>query len=146
MPPAGGDNRQQAAAWQNQLFPPAPAQPPAAAPPRGPSSSFPAPQVPDQPAVEGISRLRVIGYVSIALLVVLLGAGALYYTARPEPPTYKVGTCVREDGGKAVEAACSETGAYRIVSKVSDHAKCPNADQPYATLPGGSVLCLKPKS
>jgi hypothetical protein len=150
------------AAWQEQLAAPqqraAAPNPPISGPPAGlgqqgnpnqQAGSIPAPQFTDEAAAAtegGHSRLRVIGYISIAVLVVVLGVLALSYTASPTPPAYKVGSCVQESGGKAEEIACSESGAYQIVSKVSDHTKCPDPAQPYATVSGDSVLCLKPKS
>lgn len=108
----------------------------------GPTPSV---QFDDESIQSGGSKLKMWGYIAIAVLVVALGAGALYYTSRPNPPEYKVGSCVQESGGKAAEVSCSESGAFRIVSRVSDHAQCPDPAQPYATLSSGgnSVLCLK---
>jgi len=80
------------------------------------------------------------GYIGIALLVVLLAIGALYYTSRPN--SYDVGSCVTEAGGKATQVSCSTNGAYQIVSRVSDHSQCPDPNEPYAKL-NGAVLCLK---
>jgi len=149
------------AAWQEQLASSSPqqrsalGQPPISGPPAMPAGQaigahdgpVPAPTFTDEPAsTGGRNKLRVIGYISIAVLVIVLGVLALSYTASPNPPSYKVGSCVQESGGKAEEVACSDSGAYQIVSKVSDHTQCPDPAQPYATIPGGSILCLKPKS
>jgi hypothetical protein len=95
---------------------------------------------PTAPASGG--RLKKWGSIALALFVVLLGAGALYYTSRPNPPTYDVGSCVQESGGKADPVACSDPDAYQIISKQHDHSQCPDPNQPYATR-NGTVLCLK---
>ncbi len=93
---------------------------------------------------------KAIGYAAIALLVIALGAGALYYTSRPNAPTFKVNECVHESSGGAVAVACSSPGAFRIVSRVSDAAKCPDANQPHVKIdkadPATSIACLKPAS
>lgn len=110
----------------------------------GQSVPVAAPNSADESIEPAASGLKKWGYIAIALLVVLLGAGALYYTSRPNPPTYDVGNCVKESNGKAAEVPCSESDAYQIVSKVSDPSHCPDAKQPYATI-DGSILCLKKK-
>lgn len=93
-------------------------------------------------APTGGSGLKKWGYIALALFIVLLGAGALYYTSRPNPPTYDVGSCVQESGGKADPVSCSDPDAYQILSKQHDRSQCSDPNQPYATL-NGSVLCLK---
>jgi hypothetical protein len=91
---------------------------------------------------------RIVGYIAIALLVVALGAGALYYTSRPNAPTFKVNECVQRSGDGAIAASCSAPGAYRVVSRVANRAQCPDKSQPYVLLqnvdPATAVVCLRP--
>jgi len=88
---------------------------------------------------------RIAGIVAIVLLVIGLGAGALYYTSRPNSPSYQIGACVQHSGDKVVAASCSTPGSYKIVSKVTDPAACPNAKDPYVSLDNDkTIYCLAP--
>jgi hypothetical protein len=132
----------QAGPFQAQATPfPGSAQPSSA--PYGQNPPIAAPAFGEEPAPSG-SKLKKWGWIGLTLLIVLLAAGALYYTSRPNPPTYDVGTCVRESGGKAAATPCSDSSAYQIVSKVNNRSQCPDPKAPYATI-SGRVLCLKKK-
>ena len=94
---------------------------------------------------EGPRRLRgrTIGIVAIIVVVIALLAGALYYTSRPNAPTYKIGACVLHSGDKVVGASCSMAGAFKIVSKVTDPSACPDTKNPYVSV-DKTVYCLAP--
>jgi hypothetical protein len=132
-----------AIAWQDQLQPmtsaPAPQSPP-------PSRTMPAPAdvavIPIQPR----SKFRIVGYIVIVLAIVGLGAGALWYTSRTDPPA--VGTCVAQSGDVAIGAPCSQGGAFRVTKSVSDVSQCTDyLNQPslsYTSSGKQIVLCLEP--
>jgi len=88
-------------------------------------------------------RGRTIGIIAIIVVVVALLAGALYYTSRPNAPTYKIGACVQHDGDKVVGASCSMAGAFKIVSKVTDPSACPDTKNPYVSV-DKTIYCLAP--
>lgn len=90
--------------------------------------------------------LKLFGWIALAVVIVLLGAGALWWSSRPNSPSYTIGSCVQKSGDGAVEVSCGAPNAYRIVSKVTDHSACPDQDNPYITLTGDTptVYCLAP--
>jgi hypothetical protein len=101
------------------------------------------------PAASGGGRWKKFGYIGVAIAVIGAGAYALYYTSRPNPPSFAVGSCLTEGGdGKPATASCSTAGAYQVVSRVADHAQCPDPNEQYIQLTGGDaatrVVCLKP--
>ncbi|HKE67066.1 MAG TPA: hypothetical protein VKB59_20790 [Micromonosporaceae bacterium] len=90
---------------------------------------------------------RTVAVVAVVLLVIGLGAGALYYTSRPNAPTYEIGACVTHSGDKVVAAACSAPESYKIVSKVSDPSACPDTKNPYVSVNNDkTIYCLAPNS
>jgi hypothetical protein len=91
-------------------------------------------------------RTRTAGIVAIVVIVIGLAAGALYYTSRPNAPSYQIGSCVQHSGDKVNGAACTAPNSFRIVSKVSDPGACPNANDPYLYLDNNksTVYCLAP--
>jgi hypothetical protein len=90
--------------------------------------------------------LKITAYIAIALLAVGLGAAALYYTSRTDPP--KVGTCVEHSTNGAVPVSCSVDDAYKVGPKVSSVSDCPDyLNQPSLTYTQSGkdvVLCLQP--
>jgi hypothetical protein len=91
-------------------------------------------------------RTRTAGIVAIIVIVIGLAAGALYYTSRPNAPSYQIGSCVQHSGEKVNGAACTAPNSFKIVSKVSDPNACPNAKDPYLYLGNdkSTVYCLAP--
>ena len=89
---------------------------------------------------------RTVGIVAIVVIVIGLAAGALYYTSRPNAPSYQIGSCVQHSGEKVNGAACTAPNSFKIVSKVSDPSACPNANDPYLYLGNdrSTVYCLAP--
>jgi hypothetical protein len=105
------------------------------------------------PAPERKSR-RGLWAVLIALsaVIVLAVAAVLVFTTLKSSgsPSFAVGTCVKRDGANATAANCSDTNAYKVVEKVDNKDRCPDANQPYVEIrhPGGKdeFLCLRPAS
>ncbi len=89
---------------------------------------------------------RTAGIVAIVVIVIGLAAGALYYTSRPNAPSYQIGSCVQHSGDKVNGAACTAPNSFKIVSKVSDPGACPKANDPYLYLDNdkSTVYCLAP--
>ena len=99
-----------------------------------------------RPAPEPRRWTRTAGIVAIVVIVIGLAAGALYYTSRPNPPSYQIGSCVQHSGEKVNGSACTAPNSFKIVSKVSDPSACPNANDPYLYLGNdkSTVYCLAP--
>ena len=136
----------QRATWQEQL------QPMVAMPGQRDDLSSPAPTpayVDVMPAAPPRSRLRVFGYIAIPIAIVLLAAGALYYTARPITPQPAVGACFIPNGAKPVKVSCSTKGAYVVVKAVTNASNCPDyLNEPsisYATGGTTTIYCLQQK-
>jgi hypothetical protein len=91
-------------------------------------------------------RTRTAGIVAIVVIVIGLAAGALYYTSRPNAPSYQIGSCVQHSGEKVNGSACTAPNSFKIVSKVSDPGACPKANDPYLYLGNdkSTVYCLAP--
>jgi hypothetical protein len=91
-------------------------------------------------------RARTVGIVALVVIVIGLAAGALYYTSRPNAPSYQIGACVQHTGEKVNGSACTAPNSFKIVSKVSDPNACPNANDPYLYLDNdkSTVYCLSP--
>ena len=98
------------------------------------------------PAPEPRRRTRTAGIVAIVVIVIGLAAGALYYTSRPNAPSYKIGSCVQHSGENVNGSACTAPNSFKIVSKVSDPSACPNSNDPYLYLGNdkSTVYCLAP--
>lgn len=99
-----------------------------------------------KPAPEPRRRTRTAGIVAIVVIVIGLAAGALYYTSRPNAPSYQIGSCVQHSGEKVNGSACTAPDSFKIVSKVSDPSACPNANDPYLYLGSdkSTIYCLAP--
>lgn len=99
-----------------------------------------------RPAPEPRRWTRTAGIVAIVVIVIGLAAGALYYTSRPNAPSYQIGSCVQHSGEKVNGSACTAPNSFKIVSKVSDPSACPNANDPYLYLGNdkSTVYCLAP--
>lgn len=97
-------------------------------------------------AAEPRRRARMVGIVALVVIVIGLAAGALYYTSRPNAPSYQIGACVQHTGEKVNGSACTAPNSFKIVSKVSDPNACPNANDPYLYLDSdkSTVYCLSP--
>jgi hypothetical protein len=89
---------------------------------------------------------RTAGIVAIVVIVIGLAAGALYYTSRPNAPSYQIGSCVQHTGEKVNGSPCTAPNSFKIVSKVSDPDACPDANDPYLYLDNdkSTVYCLAP--
>ena len=105
-----------------------------------------APAADIRPAPAPRRRTRTAGIVAIVVIVIGLAAGALYYTSRPNAPSYQIGSCVQHSGEKVNGSACTAPNSFKIVSKVSDPSACPNANDPYLYLGNdkSTVYCLAP--
>jgi hypothetical protein len=102
---------------------------------------------PPRPSSGGSGRgLKIFGWVLLAVVILGIAATALWYTSRPNPPSYAIGSCVQKSGDGAVAVSCSAPNAYKIVLKVTDHTACPDQNNPYITLTGSTptVYCLAP--
>jgi hypothetical protein len=118
-----------------------------------PGQGFPEPgaRPPDQadPAKRR-KLLLVFGIVAVVALLAAIGTGVTL-AFKGSNASFNVGDCVKQSGSKAVEASCSEGDAFKVVSKVDDHTKCPDSDQqPYVVIEKKGtkpqVLCLRPAS
>ncbi|MEV0324866.1 hypothetical protein AB0H63_00235 [Micromonospora echinospora] len=108
------------------------------------------PAEPPTPKVRNGRVLLAVLTAAVLILVVPLGAlWALGKLGGSDEPAFNpaVGSCVKQAGEGAVAADCGDQGAFKIVSRVDDKAKCTDATQPRVELPGNSptrVLCLGP--
>jgi len=84
-----------------------------------------------------------------AVVLVLLGVSAFFLLrdsgggANPFP----VGSCVKQSGGTATAARCTDAGAFVVVSNVDSVDECNDKSQPYLQLSGTDmkrILCLAP--
>jgi hypothetical protein len=139
---------QRSGGWQDQLQPMQPiANPPVYSSPP-PAQALPTPV--DVSAMQAQPRnvLKIVGYITIVLLIIVAAAGALWYTSRPDLPT--VGSCVQQSGDAPLEVPCSRSGAYRVTKSVSNVSDCPDyLNQPSLSYPSGGklvILCLEPAS
>jgi hypothetical protein len=121
--------------------------------PAGPSSATepsegatePVAAAPRPPKKRGLVVALVLAGV-VALLAVA-GTG-IWIALDSAGSTFAVDSCVKQDGGAAVEASCSDQGAFRVVSKVDNQESCPDQNQPFVVLQrkgaDDEVLCLRP--
>jgi hypothetical protein len=104
------------------------------------------PGAPQPPAKS--RRGLIIGLAIAAVVVVALVAVAVVVAMSGNKTDYAIGSCVKQDGNKAVSAACSDSGAFSIVNSVDQPTKCADQTQPYVVLQrsgkSDEVLCLKP--
>lgn len=90
----------------------------------------------------------------LAVAVLVLGLPLfivwLLVASRSDDSAFDVqpGSCVRQDGDRAVTADCGAEGAFNVVSRVDSKERCTDLTQPYIVVPAGNgkteVLCLKP--
>jgi hypothetical protein len=115
----------------------------------GPASSDvatePAAPAPHPPKSRGLVIALIIAGV-VALLAI---AGTGFWLALDSAGnTFAVDSCVKQDGGAAVETNCSDQGAFRVVTKVDSQESCPDPNQPFVVLQrkgaDDEVLCLRP--
>jgi hypothetical protein len=102
----------------------------------------PAPKVPQR-------RGLVIALIVAGVVALLAVAGTGFWLALDSAGnTFAVDSCVKQDGGAAVEANCSDQGAFRVVSKVDNQESCPDPNQPFVVLQrkgaDDEILCLRP--
>ncbi|MEV4753853.1 hypothetical protein AB0J86_01870 [Micromonospora sp. NPDC049559] len=118
--------------------------------PDGDAATEPKTEAPPTPKVRNGRVLLAVLAGAVLLLVIPLGTlwllgkfgGGSDKGFNPE-----VGACVRQEGAKPAPANCSDAGAFKVVSKVSDKEKCADPAQPHIVVPNGgdkSVLCLQP--
>src|SRR5207249_11914767 len=90
----------------------------------------------------------IIGFIVVAVLVVLVGAGIAVTTLLNRSSNFAVGSCVKQDGSRAQQVDCNTAGAFRVVSKEDQQEKCADRAQPFVVIErsGGKkeVLCLQP--
>jgi hypothetical protein len=128
-------------------------------PPQGDQNRFDAfkPEATEsKPAEQPTPKVRngrvLMAVLTAAVLILVVPLGALWALGKlggSDKPAFNpaVGSCVKQSGEGAVAANCDEQGAFKVVSKVDDKAKCTDASQPRVELPGNSatrVLCLGP--
>ncbi len=86
--------------------------------------------------------------VAVVFLLAVAGTGVVVALNNAGDGTYAVNSCVKRDGDKAVEASCSESGAFTVVSKQDKQEDCPDPNQPFVVLEhkgsNDQVLCLRP--
>jgi hypothetical protein len=113
-----------------------PGQPP---PPR------PMPAAAPEPKPERKGRLIIGVLVGCATLLAVAFGGLVLLDKLVGPP-FVVGDCVKQSADKqeAVAAACSDEGAYKVVSTVSSADEC-DKEQPFVKLED-EILCLQPAS
>ncbi|BCL14976.1 LppU/SCO3897 family protein [Micromonospora sagamiensis] len=109
-----------------------------------------------KPAEQPTPKVRngrvLMAVLTAAVLILVVPLGALWALGKlggSDAPAFNpaVGTCVKQSGEGAVAANCGDQGAYKIISKVDDKAKCTDQTQPRVELPGSAanrVLCLGP--
>jgi integrin beta 8 len=107
-------------------------------------------QQPPPPPKERNGRVLAI-VLAAAVLLLVIPLGLVWVFTRSDGPTFDpaVGECVKQSGGTAVTATCSEPGAYVVQSRVSDFGQCPDRNQPHVAIPGSGsnrILCLVPQS
>ena len=104
----------------------------------GPSLAAPTPQR---------SRKLLIVLVAVAVVTVVAAIVTGFAVAGGTGTDFAVGSCVKQSGGQAMKADCTEAKAYKVTSTVAKQADCPDANQPVVILTEGKtqhVLCLRP--
>jgi hypothetical protein len=83
--------------------------------------------------------------------VIVLAAAGVFVVIKlggASTSSFAVGSCVKRSGNDATAANCSDTNAYKVIEKVDNKDRCPDANQPYVEIrhPGGKdeILCLRP--
>jgi hypothetical protein len=138
--------------WADQGRPdlgrPGPGRPDAPAQPTGgwPYVGTPAAPPPAKPAKSRKGLFILVG--SIVGVLLLVGAGAIGFLVWSGGNDYPVGSCVRQNGSSAVAVDCSESGAFKVVSKVQSVDLCPDPAQPALVVKelgkSDQVVCLQP--
>jgi hypothetical protein len=102
---------------------------------------------PEEPPAKS-RRGLIIGLAIAAVVVVALVAVAVVVAMSGSKTDYAVGSCVKQDGDKAVATACSDSAAFSVVNSVDQPTKCADQTQPYVVVQrsgkSAEVLCLKP--
>lgn len=93
-------------------------------------------------------RGLLIGLAIAAVLALLAAVGVLVTAYVNRSSSFAVGSCVKQDGTRAVRAACSDPAAFTVVSKKDRSEDCPDINQPFVVIDRGGgrseVLCLRP--
>jgi collagen type III alpha len=79
---------------------------------------------------------------------VLVGVIAATNIGRTKVGDFAVGKCVKQSGGRASSVSCTTSGAFKIIDKVDQQDRCPDANQPFVVLQRSGtkdeILCLRP--
>ena len=96
-----------------------------------------------EPKPERKGRL-IIGVLVGCVLLLAVAFGGLLLIDKLVGPPFAVGDCVKQktDKQEAIPAACTDEGAYKVVSSVGSADEC-DKEQPYVKV-GEEILCLKP--
>jgi hypothetical protein len=103
------------------------------------------------PAKPAKSKKGLFITLAVVFGVILLGgAFAIGFMVLKGGDDFTVGTCVRQDGSGATVVDCSESGAFKVVSRVQSVDLCPDPAQPAIVLKSigkaDEVVCLQPAS
>jgi hypothetical protein len=127
---------------------PAPGRPDA---PMQPTGGWPYVGTPAAPPPAPPAKSRKGLFIALAVLIGLVllgGAAAIGYLVMNGSDDFAVGTCVRQDGSGASVVECSESGAFKVVSRVQSVDLCPDPAQPAIVLKSlgksDEVICLQP--
>jgi hypothetical protein len=96
-----------------------------------------------EPKPERKGRL-IIGVLVGCVLLLAVAFGGLLLIDKLVGPPFAIGDCVKQstDKQEAIPAACTDEGAYKVVSSVGSADEC-DKEQPYVKI-GDEILCLKP--
>jgi curved DNA-binding protein CbpA len=74
--------------------------------------------------------------------LVLLALGAIFVFTAYATGDSSSPSCVRPDGGAAVDVGCDAPGARRIELRVGDASQCPEGTEPFQPAGAEQALCL----
>jgi len=100
-------------------------------------------EISTEPKPERKVRL-IFGVVIGCILLLAVAFGGLVLIDQLVRPSFVVGDCVKQspDKQEAVAAACTDEGAYKVVSSVGSADEC-DKEQPYVKI-DNEILCLQP--
>lgn len=114
------------------------------------SGMYGQPAAPEVTAESKKRRTLMIVLAAVAVLVVLAagGTGVMMYLTGKSGSSFAVNSCVKKSGESAVSTSCSDGNAYKIVTKTTTQANCPDQNQPFVIIEHddgeNDVLCLRP--